>query len=118
VSQALQRLAGATVVLATVTSNAAMTETLGGLAPRGELIVVGLDPTPLEVSTLGLVGGEQKIYGHASGTSREIEETLHFAGLTGIRPLIEEAPLTEAQSALERMSSGQARFRMILTTGR
>jgi alcohol dehydrogenase len=117
-AQSLQGLGGATVVLATVTSNAAMTETLAGLAPRGELIVVGLDPTPLEVSTLGLVGGEHKIYGHASGTSREIEETLHFAALTGIRPLIEEVPLTEAQSALERMSSGKARFRMVLTTGR
>jgi alcohol dehydrogenase len=53
-----------------------------------------------------------------SGTSREIEETLHFAALTGIRPLIEEVPLIEAQSALERMSSGQARVRMVLATGR
>jgi len=117
VAQSLQALGGATVVLATLTSNAAMADTLAGLAPRGELIVVGVDPAVLEVSTLGLVGGEHKIYGHASGTSREIEETLHFAALTGIRPLIEEVPLTEAQSALERMSSGQARFRMVLTTG-
>ena len=65
-----------------------------------------------------LIGGGHKVYGHASGTSREIEETLHFAALTGVRPLIEEVPLRDAGTAVARMLSGQARFRVVLTTGR
>ena len=115
---ALRELGGAKVVLGTVTDNAAMTDTLSGLTNRGELVVIGVNPEPFQVDPFALLGGGHKIYGHASGTSKEVEETLHFAALTGVRPLIEEVPLTEAQSALERMSSGQARFRMVLTTGR
>ena len=53
---------------------------------------------------------------HASGTSRDTEETLRFAALTGIRPMIEQAPLADAQPAYERMLTGQARFRMVLVT--
>jgi alcohol dehydrogenase len=118
VASALQALGGAKVVLATVTDNKAMTDTLAGLGRRGELIVVGVNPEPFEISPFALLGGGHKMYGHASGTSREVEETLQFAALTGIRPMIEELPLADAQSAFDRMLSGKARFRMVLTTGR
>ncbi len=114
----LQLLGGAKVVLGAVTNNAAMTDTLGGLTHRGELVVVGVNPEPFEVNPFALIGGEHKMYGHASGTSREVEETLHFAALTGVRPIIEEVPLTDAGLAVERMLSGRARFRMVLTTDR
>jgi alcohol dehydrogenase len=114
---ALQALGGAKVVLGTATNNAAMTDTLNGLTPRGELVVIGVNPEPFEVNPFALIGGGHKMYGHASGTSKEVEETLHFAALTGVRPMIEEVPLRDAGSALERMHSGKARFRMVLTTG-
>lgn len=114
---ALQALGGAKVVLGTVTSNPAMTGTLGGLTHRGELIVIGVNPEPFQVSPFALIGGH-KMYFHASGTSRETEETLHFAALTGIRPMIEQVPLADTAAAFGRMLSGKARFRMVLTTGR
>lgn len=112
---ALQALGGAKVVLGTVTSNAAMTDTLGGLTHRGELIVIGVNPEPFQVSPFALIGGH-KMYFHAPGASRDTEETLRFAALTGIRPMIEQASLTDAQPAYERMLTGQARFRMVLVT--
>jgi alcohol dehydrogenase len=115
---ALQALGGAKVVLGTVTNNAAMTDTLGGLTHRGELIVIGVNPEPFQVNPFALIVGGHAMRGHQSGTSRDTEETLRFAAITGVRPMIEEAPLTEAQSAVERMLSGKARFRMVLTTGR
>lgn len=117
VAAALQALGGAKVVLGTATNNAAMTATLGGLTHRGELVVIGVDPAPLEISAFALLGGSHRVYGHASGTSKEVEETLDFAALTGIRPMIEEVPLADAQAALERMLAGKARFRIVLTTG-
>jgi alcohol dehydrogenase len=118
VSAELQALGGAKVVLATVTDSTAMGNTIGGLTHRGELIVVGVSAEPLHVSPLSLISGCKKMYGHASGTSRDVEETLQFAALTGVRPLIEEAPLDEAAQAFEKLLSGDARFRMVLTTGR
>lgn len=117
-ASALQALGGAKVVLGTVTNNQAMTDTLGGLTHRGELVVIGVNPETFEVNPFALIGGGHKMYGHQSGTSRDVEETLHFAALTGVRPMIEEVPLAEAGSAFERMLSGKARFRMVLTTGR
>jgi alcohol dehydrogenase len=58
---ALQALGGAKVVLGTVTSNAAITDTLGGLTHRDELIVIGVNPEPFQVSPFALIGGAQDV---------------------------------------------------------
>lgn len=116
VAARLQALGGAQVVLATAGSSAAMSEAVDGLAPNGELIVVGADPAPIEVSPFQIISTSRTVHGHPSGTAREVEETLRFAALTGIRPLTETRPLAEVQSAYDRMLGGEARYRMVLTT--
>ncbi|WP_328536619.1 alcohol dehydrogenase catalytic domain-containing protein [Streptomyces sp. NBC_00344] len=117
VAEELQKLGGAKVVLATVTNGEAMAATLDGLGRRGELIVVGATPDELKVSGLQLIAGTKKIYGHASGIAVDTEHTLRFAAQSGVRSWTEEAPLEEAGEAFDRMMSGAARFRMVLTTG-
>ncbi|UQX88473.1 alcohol dehydrogenase catalytic domain-containing protein [Jatrophihabitans telluris] len=116
VAESLQALGGAKVVLATVTNADAMSATIDGLARRGELIIVGATPEALQVTGLQLLGGSRKIYGHASGIALDTEHTLQFAAQSGVRAWVEQVPLEQAQSAFERMLSGQARFRMVLTT--
>ncbi|HEX7610136.1 MAG TPA: alcohol dehydrogenase [Solirubrobacteraceae bacterium] len=113
----LTRLGGAHVILATVTNAAAMTAVIGGLAARGKLVVVGASGEPMEVPPAMLIGGSKSIVGHASGTSRDSEDTLAFSVLAEVRPMIETLPLEQAAQAYERMMSGDARFRMVLTTG-
>lgn len=115
VAQELTRLGGAQVVLATVTAPDAMTPALGGLKPRGQLVVVGASPDPLQVPPFALIPGSTAVQGHASGTSQDSEDTLRFSVLTGVRPTIETRPLAEAQAAYDKMMSGDARFRMVLT---
>jgi D-arabinose 1-dehydrogenase-like Zn-dependent alcohol dehydrogenase len=115
VAEALRTLGGAQVVLATVTVPDAMTPALGGLKPRGELIVLGASADPLQVSPFALIPGSTAVKGHASGTSQDSEDTLRFSALTGVRPTIETLPLAEAQAAYDKMMSGDARFRMVLT---
>lgn len=117
VAQRLQDLGGAKVVLATVTSGEAMAATIDGLGRRGELIVAGATPDPLPITGLQILGGTKRIYGHASGTALDTEDTLRFAAESGVRAWIEEVPLEEAGAALDKMLSGQARFRMVLITG-
>jgi len=116
VSQALIELGRARVVLATVTSASAMSATVNGLAPHGRLIVVGASMNPLAVAPAQLIGGYKVIAGHASGTSMDSQDTLAFSALSGVRPMIETVPLERAGDAYERMMSGAARFRMVLTT--
>jgi D-arabinose 1-dehydrogenase-like Zn-dependent alcohol dehydrogenase len=113
----LQKLGGARVVLATVTAADAMTATFGGLGPRGKLIIVGASMEPLMISPMQFIGGGKTITGHASGTSMDSQDTLAFSALSGVRPMIETMPLERAAEAYERMMSGDARFRMVLTTG-
>ena len=115
--QALSALGGADVILSTVTSSDAMAAVFSGLRPRGTLLVVGASMDPIGVPAAMLIGGSTRIAGHASGTSRDSEDTLNFSVLTGIRPMIETRPLEQATEAYEKMLSGDARFRMVLTTG-
>ncbi|MBB4696256.1 alcohol dehydrogenase catalytic domain-containing protein [Paractinoplanes abujensis] len=118
VAQRLQQLGGATVVLATAGSSAAMSAAIDGLAPNGQLVVVGADPAPIEVSPFQIISTSRTVHGHPSGTARDVEETLRFAALTGIRARTEEMPLTDVQAAYDRMLAGDAHYRVVLTPGR
>jgi alcohol dehydrogenase len=116
VAAGLRALGGARVVLATVTESAAMAAPVDGLAPRGQLVIVGASTEPLNINPLQLIFGSHSVVGHASGTSRQSEEALRFSALTGVRPMVEVAPLGDIGAAFARMVSGEARFRMVLTT--
>ena len=111
---ALAKMGGARVVLATVTNGEAMSATQSGLAPHGTLMVLGAAGS-LEVSPLILLSGRRSVKGWYSGTSIDSQETLAFSALSGIRPMNESYPLERAQEGYDRMMSGKARFRVVLT---
>jgi D-arabinose 1-dehydrogenase-like Zn-dependent alcohol dehydrogenase len=115
VAAALNRLGGARVVLATITSAKAMSPVINGLAVRGQLIVVGIDAEPIQISPLQLLVSSRSVVGHASGASIDSQDTLAFSALSGVRPMIETIPLARAPEAYARMMRGDARFRMVLT---
>jgi alcohol dehydrogenase len=115
VAAELKKLGGAVVVLATAASSSAMGATVGGLAPQGELVTVGVTPEPLPVSPLDLITPSLSVTGHPSGTSRDVEETMAFALLSGVRAVVEERPLAQAAEAFDAMITGKARYRGVLT---
>jgi D-arabinose 1-dehydrogenase-like Zn-dependent alcohol dehydrogenase len=114
-AEALQKLGGAQVILATAPSSKAMSELVDGLGPNGKLMVVGVAAEPIEVTPAQLISGSRRLQGWASGTPADIEDTLAFAELSGVRPMIETYPLEEAAEAYARMLSGKAEFRVVLT---
>jgi D-arabinose 1-dehydrogenase-like Zn-dependent alcohol dehydrogenase len=114
-AEELQKLGGARVILATAPSSKAMTELIDGLGPNGRLMVIGADFAPIEVTPVQLISGSRTIQGWASGTPTDSEDTLRFAELTGVRPMIETYPLEKAAEAYARMMSGDAQFRVVLT---
>jgi alcohol dehydrogenase len=105
------------VVLATAANSAAIGATVGGLLPLGELVVVGVSPDPLPISPMQLITANLSVTGHPSGTAGDIEDTLRFAVLSGVRARIQEQPLEQAADAYTAMDTGKARYRMVLTTG-
>jgi D-arabinose 1-dehydrogenase-like Zn-dependent alcohol dehydrogenase len=116
VAAELLKMGGAKVILATVTNAQAMSATLGGLGINGKLLVLGAPHEALEVSAFPLIGGCRSIAGWYSGTSIDSQDTLSFSTLTGVRAMTEVYPLERAAEAYERMISGKARFRVVLTT--
>jgi D-arabinose 1-dehydrogenase-like Zn-dependent alcohol dehydrogenase len=112
----LLKMGGAKVILATVTNAQAMSATLGGLGINGKLLVLGAPHEALEVSAFSLIAGCRSIAGWYSGTSIDSQDTLSFSTLTGVRAMTEVYPLERAGEAYERMMSGKARFRVVLTT--
>ena len=113
----LIKLGGAKIILATVTNGAAMSATIGGLGNEGKLMVLGAAQS-LEVPPLFLIFGSRSVAGWYSGTSIDSQDTLSFSVITGVRSMNEVFPLEQAPEAYERMMSGRARFRVVLTTDR
>ena len=113
----LQKLGGARVILATAPDSKSISALVDGLGPNGKLVAIGASPEPLSISPNQILGQRLAIQGWASGTAKDSEDTLQFSVLTGVRPMIERYPLEKAAEAYERMMSGKARFRVVLTMG-
>jgi D-arabinose 1-dehydrogenase-like Zn-dependent alcohol dehydrogenase len=111
---ALTKLGGAKVVLATVTDGDAMAATVAGLAANGTLMVLG-GARAMAASPGVLLGGRRSIKGWYSGTAADSEDTMSFSALTGVRSMNEVYPLEKVTEAYDRMMSGGARFRAVLT---
>jgi len=115
VAEELTKMGGASVILATAPDSKAMSALIDGLGVGGKLLVVGASADPISVTPIQLIGQRRAIQGWPSGTARDSEDTLNFCALTGIRPMVETFPLEQAAAGYERMLSGKARFRVVLT---
>jgi D-arabinose 1-dehydrogenase-like Zn-dependent alcohol dehydrogenase len=116
-AEELKKLGGAKVILSTLTSAKALEWAVDGLALAGKLIVVGAPDGPVVVNPFPLLLGRRTVTGWPSGTGMDSEDTLKFSSLIGVKPMVETYPLEKAEDAYERMMSGKARFRVVLTTG-
>lgn len=111
----LQKLGGARAILATVTQGDAMSAVQGGLGPNGTLVVIGAAQS-MQVSPLVLITGRRSVKGWYSGTAADSQDTMAFSVLAGVRSMNEVYRLDQVSEAYERMLSGKARFRVVLTT--
>lgn len=112
--EALQKLGGARLALATAPDAKSISALVAGLAPDGKLLVVGAAAEPLSISALDLIGGRRSVQGWPSGTAIDSEDTLRFSALSGVRPMIEKFPLSRVAEAYDRMMSGKLRFRGVV----
>ena len=112
-AEGLQKLGGADLVLATAPHSDAIAATVGGLRPRGKLLIVAASFEPLAVNALGLLSGKS-IAGWPSGSAIDSEDTMRFSALTGVRPQIERFKLEEAEQAFARVMENRVRFRAVL----
>ena len=112
----LQKLGGAKAILATVTAGDAMAAALGGLGVNGTFLIVGAAMS-MQISPIQLLSKSQSIKGWYSGTSIDSEDALSFSAQTGVRSMNEVFPLEKVEEGYQRMMSGAARFRAVLSMG-
>jgi D-arabinose 1-dehydrogenase-like Zn-dependent alcohol dehydrogenase len=112
-AEGLQKLGGADLVLAAAPDAEAMASTIGGLTPRGTLLVVAAPFAPMPVSAMALLSG-RRVQGWPSGTAMDSEDALRFSALTGVRPRTETFKLEDAEQAFARVMENKVRFRAVL----
>ncbi|HEY1598538.1 MAG TPA: alcohol dehydrogenase [Pirellulales bacterium] len=110
----LAKLGGARVILATVTNADAMSAVVGGLSVAGTMLIIGV-VNSLTIPTMQMIQSSQTIRGWYSGTSIDSQDTLRFSAQTGVRSMNEVVPLERVAEGYQRMESGKARFRVVLT---
>jgi D-arabinose 1-dehydrogenase-like Zn-dependent alcohol dehydrogenase len=114
-AEELSRMGGARVILTTAPNGKSMSALIDGLGANGTMVVVGASPEAIEVTPIQLIQGRKSLQGWAAGTPTDSEDTLRFAELSGVRPMIEKYPLSRVNEAYDRMISGKAQFRVVLT---
>jgi len=114
-AERLGRMGGAKAIIATIGHADVVSPLIGALAPEGRLIMLGSSKDPLSVSTSHLVGGERAVLGSITGSPYENEKALGFSVLAGVRPRVETVPLERAVDGLQKLKSGDVKYRMVLT---
>ena len=67
-----------------------------------------------QATSAAFIQGRKGIRGWAAGTPSD-SDTLRFAVLTGVRPMIEKFPFEKVAESYARMMSRRAQFRVVLT---
>lgn len=67
---------GVSILMATSTSPAAMSQALPTLAKNGTLIILGAAADPIHVDPGLMISGRRKVLGFPSGTSTDSEDTM------------------------------------------
>jgi D-arabinose 1-dehydrogenase-like Zn-dependent alcohol dehydrogenase len=110
----LQKLGGASVILATAPNAQAISGLVDGLAPSGKLLVPAAPSEPLSINVFSLIIKRSSVAGWYSGTAKDSQDTLEFSALSGVHPMIEKYSLEQVAEAYEQMHSGKVRFRVVL----
>jgi D-arabinose 1-dehydrogenase-like Zn-dependent alcohol dehydrogenase len=111
----LQKLGGASVILATAPNAQAISGMVDGLAPSGKMLVPAAPLEPLSINVFSLIMKRSSVAGWYSGTAKDSQDTLEFSALSGVHPMIEKYSLDQVAEAYEQMHSGRVRFRVVLT---
>ena len=87
---------------------------LGILALEGTMCLIGVPDSPISIPLAPLQDEQKSITGSVIGSPETMKRMLAFAADKGITSMNEHLPMSRANDAIERIRSGQARFRVVL----
>jgi alcohol/geraniol dehydrogenase (NADP+) len=101
-------------ILSTVPADLPWPEYLAALRPEGTFCIVGIPQSDIRFPALALIDSEKRLVGGRTGSPADIATMLRFAAHNGVKAQIEKFPMNEANRALDRVRSGEARYRVVL----
>jgi uncharacterized zinc-type alcohol dehydrogenase-like protein len=87
---------------------------LNTLKPKGRLHFVGATLDPLNIGAFPLIMAQRSVSGSPVGSPATIAKMLAFTVQHAIKPVVETYRFYQINDALERLRSGQARYRVVL----
>lgn len=112
---AITKLAGSfDLLISTVNVTLEWDAIIGTLAPNGRLHIVGAVLEPIPVSAFALILPQRSVSGSPVGSPVSIGTMLDFASRHKILPQTEHFPMSRINDAFARLTSGKARYRIVL----
>ncbi|MEP6592028.1 MAG: NAD(P)-dependent alcohol dehydrogenase [Gemmatimonadota bacterium] len=88
---------------------------INALKREGTMVLVGVPASPHPMPFVGgLIFGRRALAGSLIGGIRETQEMLDFCGAHGITSDIEEIPMSEINTAYERMLQSDVKYRFVI----
>jgi len=110
-----KKLGGMHVVLVTSGSKPAYETALRCLRKGGTLVIVGMAPEPIAVSTVAMVSLEARIIASAVGTREDLRQMLDLVSANpSIRCRVETRPLSAAGEVMNALHRGELVGRVVL----
>jgi uncharacterized zinc-type alcohol dehydrogenase-like protein len=113
---ALKKVAGSfDFILSTVSADQDWASYVNALRPKGTMCVVGVPPSPIQVSAFALLAGQKAISGSPTGSPQDLHEMLDVAARHGVKAITERFPMAKANDAVAKVKKNQVRYRAVLT---
>lgn len=106
---------GADMILSTAPSMETANACLGGLAPDGTLVVLGVSNEQVGADPMQLIGGRRRVMGSPSGSRNDLRQALEFAATHRTLPQTTSFLLDDVDQALEQLEAGKITGRAVLT---
>ncbi|KAJ3059860.1 hypothetical protein HK102_009789 [Quaeritorhiza haematococci] len=110
---ALKMMGGAKVIMATAPNPEAISPLAAGLGLDGTLMVVAAAGN-ISVDTGLLIGNRISVRGWKSGSAVDSEDTIRFAGMMGVKCMVERFGMEDVQVAFDQMITAKVKFRAVL----
>jgi D-arabinose 1-dehydrogenase-like Zn-dependent alcohol dehydrogenase len=115
--EALEKIGGADVILATTNSAAQVTQAVAGLRPEGRLVSMGAVDGPIQLNSIALIMKQVKIIGSTLNHRADLVDALALAAAGKVKPVVETFPLARVNDAIDRLEAGKMRYRAVLLPG-
>lgn len=102
------------LILSTVNVNLDWNAYMRMLRPRGRLHMVGAVAEPLSLNLTPMMFGQLSLSSSPVGDPATMRRMLEFAARHDITPVNEHYPMSKVNDAMERLRSGEARYRIVL----